>query len=123
MRLLPAALLGLLACGSEPVPAAGSLDGSVESHFDPPSGRTSSPTSPRSVGGEGECARVLVIFDRSGSMGLEWEGATLSGPRWRLAADAVEAVLGPVAERVEAGALLFPSGPRTDPRACAPVDP
>lgn len=97
-------------------------------------GSAPSPIAPSPVGGRtgsvgsgssstvGECeARVLVIFDRSGSMTLPW---TDGEPRWSVAAHAVIDAIEPVADRLVIGAILFPSTePRAAGGACDPVDP
>jgi hypothetical protein len=70
-----------------------------------------------------ECrARLLVIFDRSGSMSEPWETDDGPEPRWRVAADALDAALAPLADRLEVGAILFPT-PSMAPTGCGEVDP
>lgn len=86
-------------------------------------------TGASSVGGDGtpsstgDChARLLVIFDRSGSMSEPWETADGPAPRWRVAADALDEALTPIADRLEVGAILFPA-PSSAPSSCGDVDP
>lgn len=72
--------------------------------------------------GDGECgARVLVIFDRSGSMDAPWG---IDGqPRWDVAQAALDAAIAPLAGSLEVGAILFPSSPDGSPDdTCEPVD-
>ncbi|MBX3269973.1 MAG: VWA domain-containing protein [Sandaracinaceae bacterium] len=72
----------------------------------------------------GDCGgRVLVVFDRSGSMNEPWTVDGASRPRWRVAADAVSAALEPLAARLEVGAILFPTGGAHDLDLCAEVAP
>lgn len=70
-------------------------------------------------------ARVLVVFDRSGSMNEPWLTPTSDEPlpRWRVASDAVTAALEPLAARVTAGAILFPTSMERTPDTCAEVAP
>jgi len=119
VRCLALSMLVLLGC-SPAAPYAPPLDGSVR-----PDGR-SVPIGGGGGGGGGggttECrGRVLVVFDQSASMAEPWEGRT---PRWRIAADAVLEALAPLADRLEVGAILFPSAPNPAPdRTCDAVDP
>jgi hypothetical protein len=81
----------------------------------------SSGGSPRTTPG---CyAQLLVIFDRSGSMGSAWETSTGSQPRWRVAADALTAAIEPIAGRLQVGAILFPTSSEASPGMCTVVDP
>jgi len=67
---------------------------------------------------------VLVVFDRSGSMSAPWAAADGSEqPRWQVASDALVAALRPLTSSIEAGAILFPTGPRLDRDVCAQVAP
>lgn len=61
---------------------------------------------------------VLLVFDRSGSMGDPWENQQ----RWQVAGEAVNSALSPLASNLTLGAVFFPS---PDPNAgMAPcVDP
>ncbi len=68
-------------------------------------------------------ARVLVIFDRSGSMNLPWETSDGEAPRWVVARDALALALEPLAASLTVGAILFPSGSSSELGMCAPVDP
>lgn len=68
-------------------------------------------------------ARVLVIFDRSGSMREPWATPEGAAPRWQVAADALDEALAPLAARLEVGAILFPSVASDEPGVCSPVDP
>lgn len=68
-------------------------------------------------------ARVLVVFDRSGSMNEPWVTAGTERPRWEVASQAVTEALTPLAARIEAGALLFPTAMELEPGACAEVAP
>ncbi|MCB9596784.1 MAG: VWA domain-containing protein [Sandaracinaceae bacterium] len=72
-----------------------------------------------------ECgARVLVVFDRSGSMNEAWTtDAGEEAPRWQVASDALTAALEPLAARIVAGAILFPTSMEREPGLCAEVDP
>lgn len=71
-----------------------------------------------------ECgARVLVIFDRSGSMHDLWGPEEAARPRWEVASEAVTLALEPLAARLQAGAILFPTGAEREPGACAEVAP
>lgn len=67
-------------------------------------------------------ARLLVLFDRSGSMEEPWPGADPPAPRWRVAADALAEAIAPLADRLVIGGILFPSGVG-EPGFCAPVAP
>lgn len=58
---------------------------------------------------------VLLVFDRSGTMGLDWEGQQ----RATAAAGAVDRALGPIADTLTVGALFFPT---VDPKAAPPAD-
>ena len=123
-------LLLLGACSERP-PAAGSwadLDASR-----PDGGLTVGGLATGGGGGGGgggtttpppDCgARVLVIFDRSGSMALEWETGAGASPRWRVASDALYDALEPLADRLTVGALMFPTGEVPEPGVCATVLP
>jgi hypothetical protein len=81
----------------------------------PSGGPRTGPTGP-----SGCAARVLVVFDRSGSMAASWEDGS---PRWRVAADALDAAIQPLASHLTVGAILFPSIESGVPGECAPVDP
>ena len=48
---------------------------------------------------------LLVIFDRSASMGEMWG----TGPKWQVAKDALATALTPIADRLTVGAILFPT--------------
>lgn len=75
----------------------------------------------RDAPGPGCRGRVLVVFDQSASMAEPWERRA---PRWRIAADAVLEALAPLAERLEVGAILFPSRVAAAPGPiCDAVDP
>ena len=100
---------------AEPPPSTGS--GAPRSGA-PPSGGGGTTPPPG-----GDChARLLVIFDRSGSMSEPWETDAGPEPRWRVAADALDAALTPLADRLEVGAILFPA-PSAAPSSCGDVDP
>lgn len=76
------------------------------------------------TGSSGDCrARILVVFDRSGSMALPWEGGGGRAARWEHAEQALDDALAPLAARLEIGAILFPSEAWSEPGACAAVDP
>lgn len=71
-----------------------------------------------------ECfAQLLVIFDRSGSMAMKWDSGDVHAPRWQVAADALTAAVEPLADRLEIGAILFPSVEESAFGVCSPVDP
>jgi hypothetical protein len=67
-------------------------------------------------------AQLLVVFDRSGSMGTVWSSGTVSAPRWQLAEEALTAAITPLRDRLEVGAILFPTS-EGEPGSCAVVDP
>lgn len=48
---------------------------------------------------------VLLVFDRSGSMGDNWEGQA----RWQTAGDAITNALTPLADDITVGSVFFPS--------------
>lgn len=120
------AVLALLALGcAERAPAAPTWqDLDAEAPPRPGSGVTPSPGVPRTDGSAPtDCrARLLVIFDRSGSMAEPWETAEGPEPRWRVAARALDAALTPLADRLTVGAILFPT-PTVAPSECGEVDP
>jgi hypothetical protein len=53
-------------------------------------------------------------------MALPWEDGV---PRWRVAADALDEAITPLADRLTVGAILFPSSEPSGSGVCAPVDP
>jgi len=123
----------LLGGCDERAPGAGTW---ADRDASPPEGGLPFTGSPSGSGGGGggggggpmtsspECgARVLVIFDRSGSMGLDWESADGVAPRWRVASDALYDALEPLADRLTVGALMFPTGEAPEPGVCATVAP
>lgn len=62
---------------------------------------------------------MLVVFDRSGSMGEPWDDGR---PRYEVAGEAVEAAIAPLAPQLSVGAISFPS--MTDATGwCGTVDP
>ncbi len=131
-RAMSVLWLALGGCSS-PTPGAPRWDANVDAPRDdtgPIVGTGSIWTGGRAGGGGGGrttpgCfAQLLVIFDRSGSMATVWEVGGASGPRWQLASDALTAAVEPLADRLEVGAILFPSA--IEPGAlgeCSPVDP
>ena len=103
------------------IPGAGLLDARLpdgSTWVPSSSGRGGSTTRPRIPSG---ChARILVIFDRSGSMGGEWSDT--GEQKWRVAATALASAIEPLADHLTVGAILFPSlTPGAD--GCWPVDP
>jgi hypothetical protein len=53
---------------------------------------------------------VLLVFDTSGSMAMDWNGQA----RWEAAGSAIEAALSPLTDLLTIGAVFFP---RSDPNA------
>jgi hypothetical protein len=71
--------------------------------------------------GSGGCvARILVIFDRSGSMGDAWMS---SGPKWQVAEMALATAITPRETQLSVGAIMFPSEVSRPSSVCSPVDP
>jgi hypothetical protein len=125
-----AVLLALSGCGAETPFAPSDLDRDAGPRPDgarPPAPPTIVVGGGGSGGGSGSgdaCgARVLVIFDRSGSMRELWSTPDGDAPRWQVAAEALEGALAPLADRLEVGAILFPSLEVDVPGECSPVDP
>lgn len=121
MRTWIVAAVVLAGCTPPPAPFAAGRDAAgVDGRSGPVGGPSGGPSSGGS-GGTTECdARVLVVFDRSGSMASPWEDGA---PRWRVAADALDAAIAPLADRLTVGAILFPSSEPSSTGVCAPVDP
>lgn len=130
MRVLATWLVAMLACGcGQTVRGAPPWDANV----DAPRGdagviygtRPRTPSSGGTTRTEPGCfAQLLVIFDRSGSMATEWSSGDVHGPRWQIAADALTTAITPIEDRLQVGAILFPSS--SDVRIggeCTLVDP
>src|SRR5512145_538485 len=62
---------------------------------------------------------VLFVFDQSSSMSEAWQGT----PKWQAANDAVVAAFTPLQTKLNAGAILYPTGASTDPTAASTCDP
>ena len=125
MRSLALALMVLGCAAPLPPPSEGTHE-PRDAAIPPPFGAvgTTAPTPPPTPRPEpaDECsARLLVIFDRSGSMNETWPDA--GEPRYRVAADALSEAIAPLSPYLAVGAILFPSGGAPDPGACAIVDP
>lgn len=128
VRLRPALLVLVLAACESAAPPPATWDDLDASRPD----ATFLGTGGRASGGGGvggsstvpDCgARVLVIFDRSGSMNELWDTPDGARPRWEVASAAVTEALTPLASRIQAGALLFPTDMEREPGACAGVAP
>lgn len=63
---------------------------------------------------------VLMVFDRSGSMGDPWNEQ--QEQRWQVAGQAVNSALSPISDNLTVGAVFFPS-PDTGPTMDVCVDP
>ncbi len=121
-------LIGVTAC-AERAPAVVARDASVGDAR--PSVGTSTGAPGLSGGstrpgarGDACRARWLVLFDRSRSMEAPWTSADgTTAPRYRVAAEAVEAAVSTLADRLEVGAVLFPSREGSGRGACDAVDP
>ena len=77
------------------------------------------------LGAEAQPGNVVVVFDQSNSMRQPFEvtDAGVKTPKWQVARDALAAAVTPIAGKLRAGAVFFPTEPKPANGTCGLVDP
>jgi hypothetical protein len=66
------------------------------------------------LGAQAQPGNVVVVFDQSDSMGQSFSApdAGATGPKWKVARDALATAVQPVSGSLRAGAIFFPTAPK-----------